>query len=76
MHLSLPASGPAQGPVQWVLKLFIQKWSSQGMALTTHPQLVPKFKKEWYVWTLTACYRVKFTFIYNLLFTVTSNLLC
>jgi hypothetical protein len=41
-HLSRPALGPAQPPVQWVPGLFPEVESGRGVTLTPHPLLVPR----------------------------------
>jgi len=45
-HLSRPAMGPTQPPVQWAPSHF-RGQSSRGTALTTHPYLAPRLKKEY-----------------------------
>ena len=44
-HLSKPALGPTQPPIQRVQGLS-QGWSGQGVALTTQPHLAPRLRKE------------------------------
>jgi hypothetical protein len=43
-HLSRPALGPTQPPVQWVLGLSRDVESGRGVTLTPHPLLVPRSK--------------------------------
>jgi hypothetical protein len=45
-HLSRPALGPTQSPVQWVSGLSPGVKSSQGVTLTPHPLLVPLVMEE------------------------------
>jgi len=45
-HLSRPALGSTQPPVQWVTVLY-QGSTGRGVALTTHPHLAPRLKKEY-----------------------------
>ena len=57
-HLSRPALGPTQPPVQWVPGLLGAVKSSRGMTLTIHPLLVPWSRKSraipllplWTIW--------------------------
>jgi hypothetical protein len=44
-HLSKPAPGPTQPPVQWVPSLSRGK-DGRGEMLTTHPLLVPRLRKS------------------------------
>jgi hypothetical protein len=44
-NLSRPGLGPTQPPVQWVPGPSLGQ-SDQGVALTTHPHLAPKLKKD------------------------------
>ena len=71
-HLSRPALGPTQPPVQWVPALSRGVKSGQGLTLTPHPLLVPWSGKGraiallplWAVQpvqSLSACTRVHFT---------------
>jgi hypothetical protein len=65
LHFSRLALGPTHLPVQWVLD-HSQGLGGRGMALTSHPNLVLRLKKE-YSYTSTpplafvTCSRVKFT---------------
>ena len=34
-------------PVQWVLGLFLLRYNGRRVALTTQPNLAPRFKKEY-----------------------------
>jgi hypothetical protein len=54
LHLSRPALGPTQPPVQWVLQLYWGVESGRGMTLTPHPLLVPwsKHRVELYLYSL------------------------
>ena len=72
-HLSRPALGTIQPPVQWVLGLSRGAKSGRGVTLTPHPLLVPWSRKGravpllplWALWpvqSLSACTRVHFTF--------------
>ena len=72
-HLSRPALGPTQPPVQWVPGLSRGIKSGQGLTLTPHPLLVLWSRKGravrllplWAVQpvqSLSACTRVTFTF--------------
>jgi hypothetical protein len=45
-------TGPWAHAVQWVLGLFPRGKAAGGVALTTHPHLVPRLKKE-YSYTTT-----------------------
>ena len=45
-HLSRPALGPAQPPVQWVPGLSLGVKCGRGVLLTTHPLLVPRSWKS------------------------------
>ena len=44
-HLSKPALGPTQPPIQWAPGLY-RGLSGRGVALTTHPHLAPRLKEE------------------------------
>jgi len=72
-HVSIPALGPTQPPVQWVPSFFPGVKSGRGVTLTPHPLLVPWSRKSraitllplWAVrpvQSLSACTRVHFTF--------------
>jgi hypothetical protein len=72
-HLSRPALGTIQPPVQWVPGLSRGVKSGRGVTLTPHPLLVQWSRKGraipllplWAVWpvqSLSACTRVRFTF--------------
>ena len=85
-HLSRPALGPTQPPVQWVLGLSGVK-SGLGVTLTPHPLLVPCSKKSraipllplWavrHVQSLSACTRAHFTFFYLILYKHRSSKCC
>jgi len=45
LHLSWLALGPTQPPIQRV-PVLSQRNSSRGAALTTHPYLAPRLKKD------------------------------
>jgi hypothetical protein len=77
-HLSRPALGPTQPPVQWVPGSFPWVKSGRSMTLTPRPLLVPWSWKGraipilslWAVrpvQSLSACKRAHFTFFYFLL---------
>ena len=74
-HLSRPALGPTQPPLQWVPRLSWGVKSGRGMTLTPHPLLVLWSRKGraipllplWAiqpVQSLSACTRVHFTLPY------------
>jgi hypothetical protein len=47
LHPSRPALGPTQPPAQWVpVVLPGGVYGGWGVALTTHPHLVPEVKKQ------------------------------
>jgi hypothetical protein len=52
LHPARPALGSTQPHIQWALGIFSQGYSGQGVALTTHPHLTPRLKKE-YSYTAT-----------------------
>jgi hypothetical protein len=62
-HLSRPALGPTQLPVQWVLGSFLGVKSGQGVTLTPRHLLVPWSRKGrailllllWAVWPVQGC---------------------
>ena len=54
-HLSRPALGPTQPPVQWILDLSWGVKSGQGVTLTPHPLLVPWSRNSTPPMGLTAC---------------------
>jgi len=73
-HLSRPALGPTQPPIQWVLGLSRGVKSGRGVTLTPHPLPVPWSRKGraipllplWAVrpvQSLSVCTRVHFTFL-------------
>ena len=73
-HMSRPALGPTQPPVQWVPGLSPEVNSGRGVTLTPHPLLVPWSWKSraipllplWAVRpveSLSACTKVHFTFL-------------
>jgi hypothetical protein len=75
-HLSRPALGPTQPPVQWVPGLSTGVKSGRGVTLTPHPILVPLSWKSraipllllWAVrpvQSLSACTMVTFTFTFT-----------
>jgi hypothetical protein len=43
---SRPVLGLSQPSIQWVLGLS-RGWSGRGVALTTHPHIAPRLKKEY-----------------------------
>jgi hypothetical protein len=45
-HLSRPALGPTQPPLQWIPRLFPGVKSGRGVKLIPHPLLVPLVTKE------------------------------
>jgi hypothetical protein len=45
-HLSRPALGPTQPPVEWVPGLSRGVESGWGVTLTPHPLLVPRYKNR------------------------------
>jgi hypothetical protein len=74
-HLSRPALGPTNPPVQWVQVLSPGQKSGRGMTLTPHPLLVAWSRKGRAIpllplgavrllQSLRACTRVHFTFTY------------
>ena len=74
-HLSRPALGPTQPPVQWGTGSFSRVKSGRGVTLTPHPLLVPwswegramPLLPLWAVrpvQSLSACTRVTFTFFF------------
>jgi len=76
-HLSRPAMGPSQPPVQWVPGLSLGVKSGRGVTLTPHLLLVPWSRKSRAipllplcavgpVQSLSACTRVHFTFFFTL----------
>ena len=77
LHLSRPAVGPTQPPVQWVPCLSRGVKSGQGVTLTPHPLLVPRSTKSRVIpllplWAIrpvqsfSAYTRVHFTFTFLL----------
>jgi len=79
-HLSRPALGPTQPPVQWVPGISPGVKSGRGVTLTPHPLLVPWLWKNRaipllplcavrLVQSLSACTRVHFTFTFTLYMT-------
>jgi hypothetical protein len=45
-NASRPALGPIRSPVHWIPCLFLGGKATGGVALTTHPHLAPRLKKE------------------------------
>jgi hypothetical protein len=45
-HHFRPALGNTQLPIQWVKGLFAGGAAAGGVALTNHPHVAPRFKKE------------------------------
>ena len=45
-HPSRPSLRPTQPPIQWVPAFILGGKGDRDMALTTHPHLAPRFKKD------------------------------